>query len=115
MHLQVPAELREALAQRYRLLDSGALAEVRHKVEPHAAEPERIQALELGLLHRRRQERDAAVVAFLRGDGIGDDAVGEAAAAGPDDHAVPDAQHGTQCEQSSLPRTALRARPPPPP
>src|SRR6267142_4505761 len=85
MHLQVPAELREALAQRYRLLDSRTPAQVRHEVEPHAAEPERIQALELGILHRGGEERHAAGVAFRRLERIGDDAVVEAVAGGLDD------------------------------
>src|SRR5260221_12958977 len=74
MHLQVPAELREALAQRYRLLDSRTPAQVRHEVEPHAAEPERIQALELGVLHRAGEGRHAAEAAILRRASIRPDA-----------------------------------------
>src|SRR5258706_531039 len=104
MHLQVPAELREALAQRYRLIDSRTPAQVRHEVEPHAAEPERVQALELGVLHRRGQERHAAVVAVLRRDRVGDDAVVEAVAGGLDDHAMLYPQHGVQREEFLLGR-----------
>ena len=111
MHLQVPAELRQAGAQIDCRFDSRALAQVLHEVEPHAAEPKRIKATELGVSHRRGNERDAAVVAFLRGDRIRDDPIVEAVAGGLDDHAVPDAEHGVQREEFLLGRIGRREGP----
>src|SRR5882672_1343767 len=49
VHLQVPAELRQARRERDRVVDRGPLAEVAHEVEAHAAEALPVEALELGV------------------------------------------------------------------
>ena len=108
MDLQVPAELRESWRERDRVLDLRALAEMAHEVEARAAESLRIEALELGVVDRRRNERNAAIVAALRGDRIGDHAIVVAVTGGLNDHAVPDAEQSVQCEQLFLGRIGGR-------
>src|SRR5438876_4382195 len=82
MHLQVPAELRQTLAQGDRFPDCRALAEMLNEIEAHAAEPERIEPLELRVSDRGGQERHAAIVAVLRLERIRDDRVVEPVAGG---------------------------------
>src|SRR6266705_634714 len=108
MHLQVPAELRQTPAERDRFLYTCALAQMLHEIEPHAAEPERIEPLELGVSDCDGQERHAAVVAVLRLERVRDDRVVEPVAGGLDDHAMLDSQHDVQREEFFLRRVGGR-------
>jgi len=71
---------------------------VAHEIEAHAAEPLGVQARELGVIDVRRHQRNAAVVAVLGGDRVGDHAVVVAVAGRLHDHAALDAEHRVQGE-----------------